>query len=154
MTQKIYFTKAGIELFLAKINKEEERLKEMYSHLAELAEVGGNQYHDNFSFEQQMRDIHMIDGKLAKDKQILPLSIVVSPAENPNKVVLGAKIVIEKNGEEQQWEIAGYGESDSEQRKIAYNTPLARSLMLKKVGDIVEVEFGGKKAQILIKKIY
>lgn len=135
ISQKAYFTKQGMDEFSRKIREAEDELRGMYGRLAELAEVGGNQYHDNFSFEQVMRDINMLDAKLAQDKNVLLNAIVIDPIKNPREVCIGASVLIERNGKEEKWKILGYGESDPETRQIAYNAPLARSIIGKKVGD-------------------
>ena len=146
---KIYFTKQGMDKFLQKIQEIENRLKNMYSRLAELADVGGDGYHDNFSYEQQMRDIGMLDEELAHQRKLLYNSTIVNSAQNKDKVAIGLSVLIEYDGQEEEWEIVGYGESDSDNRKIAYNTPLAQTLIGKQEEETVEF----RKFKIVIKKI-
>ena len=146
---KIYFTKKGMDKFISKIQQEEKRLKDMYGRLAELAEVGGDQYHDNFSYEQQMMDIRMLDRQFAAWKSLLSQASVVEPVKNPTTVCIGAKIIITRNGREESWEIVGYDESDPDHGKLAYNTPLAQSIIGKKVGEISKLD----KFVIVIKSI-
>jgi len=146
---RIYFTQKGMDKFMFKIQREEKKLKDMYGRLAELAEVGGDQYHDNFSYEQQMMDIRMLDRQLAAWKSLLPQASVVEPAKNPTTVCIGAKIIITRNGMEESWEIVGYDESDPDHGKLAYNTPLAQPIIGKKVGEGARLE----SFEIVIKSI-
>lgn len=144
--EKVYFTRSGMDKFLKNFQKDENRLRQMYNRLAELAEVGGDQYHDNFSFEQQMRDINMLDNDLASRKKLLSNYIVIDLPKNRNKVAIGVTVHLDRDGHSEVWFIAGYGESEPENNIIAYNTPLAKVLIGKKVGDMTE--FRGSKIKI------
>ena len=135
MTEKIYFTRLGMRKYLDDIIKMEDELKKLYERLAYIAEVGGDQYHDNFSYEQQMNEIHMKDDYLSKMKKQLINFEVFDPIGNADYVRIGAKVTIEKDNKEETWEVVGFGESDPENGKIAYNSPLAKSLMGKEEGD-------------------
>lgn len=146
---KAYFTKSGMDKFLQKLQEDEDRLKGMYNRLAELAEVGGDQYHDNFSYEDQMRSINMLDGELASRKKVLSNCVIVDPPKDKSKVTIGVTVVFERGGKDETWFIAGFGESEPENYMIAYNAPLAQVLMGKQAGEMTE--FRG--SQIKIKKL-
>ncbi len=152
--EKIYFTKAGYNKFQEKIKKEEEKIAEMSSRLGYLAEVGGDQYHDNFSYEQQTMELRMLTNKILKDKEIINKAIIIDNqlTRDPNKVYIGSIVTIEME-KEIKWQIVGYGESDPKNYKLAYNTPLGTALMGKHVNDIFDYKIGSKTYTICIKKI-
>lgn len=144
-----YFTKEGMRKYLEKIQEDQDSLTYMYSRVTELADVGGDQYHDNFSFEQNMRDIKMINDKIVDLKKVLVDAVVLDLPVNPTTVCFGASIIIERDGVQEAWDIRGYGESDPDNNVIAYNTPLIQALMGKKVNDVCK--FG--LSTIIIKSI-
>ena len=79
------------------------------------------------------------------------IEVVDLPKESPEHVMLGTTVTFLMNGEKQTWSILGYGEEDVENNIVSYKAPLARALMIKKVGDEFEAKFGieSKKLKIL-----
>ncbi len=76
--------------------------------------------------------------RLLKNPQIIDSSMVKSDV-----VSFGAKVTVaDEDGQEKTWTIVGVGEADFKERTISSEAPVARALMGKKVGAIVEVELG------------
>jgi transcription elongation factor GreA len=152
--EKLYFTKRGFESLLKKIKRDEEKIQEMSSRLGHLAEVGGDQYHDNFSYEQQTMDLRMLTNKLNEDKKLLNLALIVDEDNfDKNKVSIGTTTTLEIDGKISTWNIVGYGESDPKNKKLAYNTPIGKSILNKSEGDIVNCQISNKNVVIKIVKI-
>ena len=60
--------------------------------------------------------------------------------KDSSKVHFGSTVVIEReDGRRQRWRIVGEDEADPAHETISYVSPLARALVNKKVGDVVEV---------------
>lgn len=152
---KIYFTQRGIDLFLQKIKRDEDVISEMFSRLGHLAEVGGDQYHDNFSYEQQTMELRMLSGKINEDYKVLENASIIKDSDKRDKssVFIGATVKIEFNQDIQLWNILGYGESDPKNRNIAYNTPLGSALMGKKINDVFDYNINSRKVKIKILSI-
>lgn len=51
MNGKLYFTRCGLTKLRKEIEKLEKKLQELKSQTAHVAEVGGDQYYDNSSYE-------------------------------------------------------------------------------------------------------
>jgi len=153
--EKIYFTQTGIDIFLKKIEKDENIISEMSSRLGYLAEVGGDQYHDNFSFEQQTMELRMLTNKLNNEKKILEKAIIIEniDAKKATTISIGSKVTIKFNQSIQPWEILGYGESDPKNYKTAYNTPLGTILIGKSINDVFDYYINSKKNIIKILNI-
>jgi len=153
--EKIYFTQKGIDLFLQKIKRDEDVISEMSSRLGHLAEVGGDQYHDNFSYEQQTMELRMLSGKINEDYKVLENAFIVKDSDNRDKrsVFIGATVKIEFNQDIQSWNILGYGESDPKNHNVAYNTPLGSALMGKKINDVFDYNINSRNVKIKILSI-
>ena len=153
--EKIYFTEKGYILFSTKIKEEEKKIIDMSKQLGHLAEVGGDQYHDNFSYEQQTMELRMLTNKIAKDKEILNKAEIVNikTSKDKNVIFIGSTVTIEMGGRNVTWQILGYGESDPKNHKIAYNTPLGAALIGKHVNNVISYTAGYKNYEIKIKKI-
>lgn len=76
--------------------------------------------------------------RLLKNPQVVDSSMV-----NTDTVSFGTKVtVIDDDGAEKTWTIVGVGEADFKERTISAEAPVARALLGKSVGDLVEVELG------------
>jgi transcription elongation factor GreA len=71
------------------------------------------------------------------------IDITTLPASD--KVVFGATVrfIDEDNGEEKCYQIVGEDEANIKQGKISFSSPIARALIGKFVGDVVEVHTPG-----------
>lgn len=79
---------------------------------------------------------------LLKDPKIIDSHMV-----NTSVVSFGSKVeVMDDEGQKKAWTIVGEGEADFKERTISLEAPVARALLGKKVGDIVQVEL--QKGQV------
>ena len=68
---------------------------------------------------------------------------LVPPLKDRGKVHFGSTVVIEReDGRRQRWRIVGEDEADPSRQTISHVSPLARALVNKVVGDVVEVNSG------------
>ena len=73
---------------------------------------------------------------------------VVPPPAEPTEVRFGSVVTIERDdGRRQTWRIVGEDEADPAKGSVSYVSPLARALLGKSVGDVVEV--AGSEAEII-----
>lgn len=153
MSEKLYFTKQGLEKLRREIDRLTKRLEEIQAQSAYVAEVGGNQYHDNSSYEMLVIDLRGIDWLLTDAHCRLNQAVLVKPATDIDKVVIGTRVKIMRDEKEETWEIAGFGESNPDRNIIAYNTPLASLLVGKRVGEVAIGVTVGKRTEIEILEI-
>lgn len=74
--------------------------------------------------------------QLLKDPKIIDKSKV-----DCSTVSFGCTVeVLDENGQRKKWTIVGEGEADFKERTISSEAPVARALLGKKIGDIVEVD--------------
>lgn len=147
---KLYFTKKGVEKLELKIKRDEESLEQLQAKTAEVAETGGNQWHDNASFEKLTEDMRGLRHRISAAKESLRYALVVDPPDNCEYVAIGASVKVMVNHHEETWTIAGYGESDFDQNIIAYNAPLATLIMGKRTGDVVSGKAGRRHVEVKI----
>lgn len=153
MNGRFYFTRRG----LAKLHKEiealEKKLQGLQSQTAHVAEVGGDQWHDNASYDLLVIDIRGMDRRLSDAHQCLNRATLVEPPTSFDKVAIGTRIKVVRDGEEMTWEIVGFGESDPDRDMLAYNTPLASLIMGKRKGEVVNGTIAGRRTEIEILEI-
>lgn len=148
--ERFYFTAEGLKKYQKRIEDLEAKLRALQSQTAEIAEVGGNQYHDNASYEQLVIQIRGIDAQLSEGHKILNNIWVVDKPNNAQRVCIGCLAQIEQNGEKKEIQIMGYGESDPKNGKISYNAPLAKSIIGAEIGEVREITIGGRLVNLEI----
>lgn len=153
MSGKNYFTKRGFEKIREEIDRLTKKLEGLQSQTAYVAEVGGDQYHDNASYELLAIDIRGVDRRLTEAHHCLNGAVIVEPPSNTDRVTIGTRVKILRDREEAIWEIVGFGESDPNCGLIAYNTPIASLLIGKCEGDVVSGIIAGRQTEIEILEI-
>ncbi len=119
-----YVTPAG----LAALTLELQRLKEDRARLQS-------------SGSQRTRDRALADGRILQLEERLALARLVDTHSQPqDEVRFGATVgVRSESGALQTFQIVGVDEADVKGGKIAFNAPLARALLGRKVGEVVSV---------------
>lgn len=152
MSVKVYLTRrdcANLKRKIAELTKELKTLENQTAHIL----LQGNQYHDNFSYEQLVIQIRGQDSRLREAHNILNRAEIVDPPHSIERAVLGTQVTFLRNGEKVTWEIVGFGQSDPDRQRLAYNTPLASLLIGKRAGDSFSGMMGTKPVQIEILEI-
>ena len=84
-----------------------------------------------------------IEGRLAELEDVISRSDVIDTSKLTGDVVyFGATVLVadEDTDEERTYQIVGGHEAEAEAGKLSVTSPLARALIGKKLGDLVEVE--------------
>lgn len=150
---KLYFTKRGYIKLRDEIEAVEKQLKDTQGQTAEVAELGGDQWHDNAGYDQLVIDIRGLDKRLSQMHETLSNAVVIPAAKNAENVAIGTQIRVIRDNQETILSILGYGESDPQLGVLAYNTPLAKLLMGKKKGEKIKGNIGDKPTEIEILEI-
>ena len=127
----------------------EEDIKKLEIQISDAAETGGNQWHDNFSYEQITQQIRGLDHRLQEVHNTLRQA-VLAPRPSGSEVAIGTKVKIKFNDDQEDWYIGGHGESDPDVNILAYDTPLAQLMLGKKVGEVAEGKIAEQKVRIEI----
>ena len=97
----------------------------------------------------------MIEARLKDVEGIISHAEVIDPSKLGGDVVkFGATVLVadEESGEESTYQIVGSHEADAKNGTISVTAPLARALIGKTLGDVVEVRTpGGAKSYEIIK---
>jgi len=105
---------------------------------------------ENAEYESAKERQGFIEGRIAEIEAKLSNVQIIDPAalNADGKCVFGATIELEDLDEEKKftYQIVGDDEADIKANKISVSSPLARALIGKEEGDVVEVETpGGQK---------
>lgn len=140
--QRYPMTKNGAKL----LEQELERLKttdrpDVIKAIAEARSHGD--LSENAEYDAAKNKQSFIEGRIAELEAKLSLAQIIDPSQidNDGKVIFGATVeLVELETEKEiKYQIVGDDEADLKIGKISINSPLAKSLIGKEIGTIVEV---------------
>lgn len=149
---KVPLTLRGVE----KLRDELKRLKsvERPAIVKAIAEARAHgDISENAEFHAAKEQQSFLEGRIAEIEHKLASAQVVdvTKVNAGGKVVFGATVKIaEADGSEAQYQIVGEDEADSKSGLISVNSPIARALIGKKEGDVVEVAAPGGTRELEI----
>ena len=152
MSAKTPLTLRGVE----KLREELKRLKsvERPAIVKAIAEARAHgDISENAEYHAAKEQQSFLEGRIADIEHKLGSAQVVDVTKlnAGGKVVFGATVKIaDEAGKEAQYQIVGEDEADSKSGLISVNSPIARALIGKKEGDVVEVTAPGGTRELEI----
>lgn len=140
-----YMTQAGYDKLVAEINElESVQRPEISRQIAEARDKGD--LSENAEYDAAKEAQGLLEGKIAQLKAILSNARIIDESRlGTDSVQILNKVTIRnvKNGAQVAYTLVSDSEANLKQNKISVNTPIAKGLMGRKVGDIVEVQTPG-----------
>ena len=140
-----YMTQQGYDNLVAEINElESVHRPEISRQIAEARDKGD--LSENAEYDAAKEAQGLLEGKIAQLKTILSNASIIDESRlRTDSVQILNKVTIKnlKNGAQMAYTLVSDSEANLKQNKISINTPIAKGLMGKKVGDVVEVQTPG-----------
>ncbi len=146
MTQKVPMTIAGAE----KLREELLQLKtvarpQITAAIAEARAHGDLK--ENAEYHAAREQQSFTEGRIAEIEAKLAYAQIIDVTKLPpsDRVVFASTVLLteEDSEEEKRYQIVGEDEADIKEGKISFSSPIARALIGKFVGDIVDVQTPG-----------
>jgi transcription elongation factor GreA len=151
MPQPIYLTREGLE----KLQAELEHLRTVRRHevagsIQQSRERGGTV--SNAEYEEARNELAFTEGRIQTLDNMVNNAIIIEDNRNAaDAVEVGAKVTVQnQEGKSYQYTITGSAEADPSQGTISNVSPIGRSLLGKKVGEITEVSAPSGKIKLEI----
>lgn len=144
---RLYFTRTGAERILRKKQELLAKLKATQEQKAEAVKTGGNDWHDNFSFEQLTLVEQMTSGEISDiNEKINRMFVVDKVSPDTSKLRMGHLAVLFVDGQEKTCLVGGFEDSDGSANPpvISYLAPLISPFLGEGRGTVAEVEVMGK----------
>ncbi len=135
-----YITPAGMQALEAEQKAIWARRREVVTALAAAAAEGDRS--ENAEYIYRKKELRELDRRIRYLQKRLPdLNVVAQKPATSEQVFFGATVTLEdENGETAVYRIVGPDEFDQESHYISVDSPLARSLLKRELGDEIEVE--------------
>lgn len=150
--KEYYMTQEGKE----KLEKELEYLKtEKRKEVVERIKVARSfgDLSENSEYDAAKDEQAFVESRIAQLEKMIRNAVIIEDSdEDPNVVTIGKKVKFIElpDGEEETYMIVGSAESDPLAGKISNDSPMAKSLIGKKIGDEVVVQTPGGELNVKI----
>ena len=136
-------TKRGAELLRQELHR--MKTKDRYEVIAAIAEARSHgDLSENAEYDAAKERQAFIEGKIAELEGKLSSAQIIDPTtlDAEGRVVFGATVKLEdlESGQEVQYQIVGVDEADLKEAKVSITSPIARALIGRVAGDVVEVQ--------------
>jgi len=137
VVNETFITKEGLD----KIKKELQQLKtvkrrEIAWRIQEAKELGD--LSENAEYAEAKNEQAFIEGRIIEIENIIKNAVIITDKKISDIVRIGSTIKVENNGIINTYTIVGSNEADPELGKISNESPLGKSFLGKKIGEIVE----------------
>ena len=147
----IYITKDGLKKLKDELKElVEVKRPEIAQQIKEAREMGD--ISENAAYDEAKREQSFIEGKIAELEDIIKTSKVATEVTN-GAIVVGSKVKVHIEGDEEEFHIVGAPEANPLEKKISHESPLGSALLGKKVGDKIDVEAPIGKLSYTVLKI-
>mgnify|MGYP001305499975 FL=1 len=111
---------------------------------------------ENSEYDAAKDEQAFVESRIQQIEQMIRNAIIIEEdGSNPNVVNIGKSVTFKElpDGEEETYTIVGSAESDPFEGKISNDSPMAKSLIGKSVGDEVVVPTPGGELRVKILKV-
>lgn len=150
-----YMTQAGYDKLVAEINElESVKRPEISRQIAEARDKGD--LSENAEYDAAKEAQGLLEAKIAQLKGVLSNARIIDESQlSTDTVQILNKVTIrnQKTGMQMSYTLVSDSEANLKENKISVNTPIAKGLMGKKVGDEVEIQVPSGKVVFQIIEI-
>jgi transcription elongation factor GreA len=140
MVNDIYLTASGIEALKQELNHLKTTVRhDLAKRLRAAIQMGD--LSENAEYISTKEEQGFVEGRIQELEHILKYAKVIENVNsNLDEIQIGAEIVVREEGfEEESFFIVGSKEANPSSGKISYESPIGKSLLGHKVGEIVRV---------------
>lgn len=142
MNEDIFLTQEGIE------NLKQELIELKGSARAELARrlrsaIQMGDLSENADYITAKEEQSFVEGRILELEEILKRAKMIEQIEKePGTIQIGSEVIVREEGydEDELYAIVGSKEANPDKGKISYESPIGKSLLNHRVGDIVRVK--------------
>jgi transcription elongation factor GreB len=147
-----YITPAGFTALQAELDGIWVRRREVVAALADAAAEGDRS--ENAEYIYRKKELAGLDRRIRYLQKRLPELTVVRETHNGDRVFFGATVAVcDDDDETRRYRIVGADETDAKTAAISIDSPLARALLGKTVGDEVSISVGETMTTVTVESI-
>ena len=94
---------------------------------------------ENSEYDAAKEEQSLLETRIVQLEDVLKRAQIIEPVKKADFVVIGSTIVVEIDGEKDEFTIVGTMEADPSKKKISNESPVGTAMLGAKVGEVVEV---------------
>ena len=94
---------------------------------------------ENSEYDAAKEEQSLLETRIAQLEDVLKRTQIIEPVKKADFVVIGSTIVVEIEGEKDEFTIVGTIEADPSKKKISNESPVGTAMLGAKLGEVVEV---------------
>jgi transcription elongation factor GreB len=147
-----YITPAGFSALQQELKGIWLRRRAVVTALAAAAAEGDRS--ENAEYIYRKKELGGLDYRIRYLQKRLPSLNVVRESPNADAIYFGAYVEIcDDDGEINNYRIVGADEADAKTSSISMDSPLAKSMMAKRVGDTIQITINGQTTSMRVTSI-
>lgn len=147
-----YISPEGLEKLKEELNKFKTEERQAIAARLESAKALGD-LSENAEYQEAKEAQSLNEVRIAELEEMLKNIVVIKKPAGTDIVQVGSQVVVERGGVEETYNIVGSEEANPIAGKISNESPLGKSFLGKRRGDVVEVKTPGGVASYRIKEI-
>ncbi|MAG59298.1 hypothetical protein CMO96_00710 [Candidatus Woesebacteria bacterium] len=124
----------------------------------EVGEAAGptHDWHDNFGYDQAMRDSHMSSLRVKDLREKISSAEFIKPREDIRDIEIGntVHILFEHEDEVEEFTLLGPEDTATNKNWISFTSPLGSRLIGGKLGELLEYNVNGREFRVTIAGIF
>lgn len=153
--KSFYMTEEGLEKLEQELNQlKTERRPEVVERIKVARSFGD--LSENSEYDAAKDEQAFVESRIAQVENMIRNAVIIENDEETSDIVqLGKKVKFIElpDGEEEEYQIVGSAEADPFEGRISNDSPMAQSLIGKKVGDQVTVQTPGGEIDVKIVEV-
>jgi transcription elongation factor GreA len=153
MNEQIYLTAARLKELQEELTRKKdiERV-ELAQRLRSAIQEGD--LSENADYHKAKEDQSFLEGRIQDLERIVGNAVLIDEARSRDVVDVGAKVTIqEEDFEPEMYQIVGAQEADPRKRKISNESPIGKSLMGKRAGEMAVAQTPNGELRLKVIKI-
>ena len=147
-----YITAAGFDALQADLKAQWTKRRDVVKALAAAAAEGDRS--ENAEYIYRKKELAGIDRRIRYLQKRLPSLTVVREFANRDAVYFGAEVdLLDGEGRQLQYRVVGADEADDGRHAISMDSPLARALLGKRVGEEVSLDTPERSVTYTVERI-
>lgn len=149
-TKEIYVTTTGLEEMKSELESLiQVKRPEVIKALKEARALGD--LSENAEYDAARQEQAQTEARIKELESMIENAVIIENVDT-NEVSIGTKVTIEYVGDDdtEEYSIVGVKEADPFNNKISNESPIARAILGKKIGDIVSVDSPNGKYDVKV----
>lgn len=147
-----YISPEGLEKLKEELNKFKTEERQAIAGRLEAAKALGD-LAENSEYQEAKEAQSLNEARIAELEEMLKNIVVIQKPAGTDVVQIGSQVVVERDGTEEIYNIVGSEEADPVTGKISNESPLGKSFLGKRRGDVIQVKTPAGGVNYKIKEI-